>query len=133
MHWPRAKALCRLRSRPALRQRQLAAYPDIQPILLDLDGDAAYQTVLQAVAARHWTIVESHPPGGRFGLGHVDAIAHGRVLGFANDVTIRIRPLAGQTRIDVRSVSRVGRHDFGANARRIRAFADELNSETDQK
>ncbi len=78
-------------------------------------------------------MVESHPPGGRFGLGHVDAIARGCVLGFANDVTIRIRPLAGQTRIDVRSVSRIGQHDFGANARRILAFADELKSEADQK
>ena len=117
----------------AWRERQLAAYPDIQPIILDLDGDDAYQTVLHTIAARHWTIVEAHPPGGRFGLGHVDAIARGLVLGFANDVTIRVRPLAGQTRIDIRSVSRIGRHDFGANDRRILAFADELKTEADQK
>ncbi len=118
---------------PALRQLQLTAYPDIQPIILDLDGDDAYQTVLHVVAARHWTIVDSNPPGGRLGLGHVDVIARGLVLGFPNDITIRIRPLAGQTRIDVRSVSRIGRHDFGANARRILAFADELKTEADQK
>jgi hypothetical protein len=117
----------------ALRQRQLPAYADVQPIILDLDGAEAYQTVLQAVAARHWTLVEAHPPGGRFGLGHVDAIDRGLVLGFANDITIRIRPLAGETRVDVRSVSRIGRHDFGANARRILAFADELRNKADQK
>lgn len=118
----------------AEQQRQLAAYPDVQPIILDLDSDDAYQTVLHAVAARHWKIVEAHPPGGgRFGLGHVDAVDHSRVLGFANDITIRIRPLAGQTRVDVRSVSRVGRHDFGSNARRIMAFTDELKAEADQK
>ena len=118
---------------PALRQRQLDAYPDIQPIILDLDSDDAYRTVLRAVAARHWTLVEARPPGGRLGLGHVDAIARGLLLGFPNDITIRIRPLAGQTRIDIRSVSRVGRHDFGANAQRILTFADELKSEADQK
>lgn len=118
---------------PALRQLQLTAYPDVQPIILDLDGDDAYQTVLHAVAARHWTIVESNPPGGRLGLGHVAAIDRSLVLGFPNDITIRIRPLAGQTRVDVRSVSRIGRHDFGANARRILAFADELKTEADQK
>ncbi len=118
---------------PALRQLQLDAYPDVQPIILDLDADDAYQTVLHAVAARHWKLVEARPPGGRLGLGHVDAIDRGLLLGFPNDITIRIRPLAGQTRIDVRSTSRVGRHDFGANAQRILAFADELNSEADEK
>jgi uncharacterized protein (DUF1499 family) len=115
----------------AVRQLQAAAYPNVQPIILDLDGDEAYATVLSAAAARHWTIVEAMPPGGRLGLGHVDAIDHGMVFGFADDIAIRIRPLAGQTRVDVRSVSRVGRHDFGANARRIEAFADELKAETD--
>lgn len=118
---------------PAQRQAQLLAYPDVQPIVIDLDGDEAYQTILNAVAAEHWTVVEAHPPGGRFGIGHIDAIAHGLVLGFANDITIRIRPLAGQTRVDVRSVSRIGRHDFGANARRILAFAEELKTEADQQ
>ncbi len=115
----------------AVRQAQAKAYPDVQPILLDLDGDEAYQTVLRAVFARHWTIIEAIPPGGRLGLGHVDAVAHGLIFGFADDIAIRIRPLAGQTRVDVRSVSRVGRHDFGANAQRIEAFTDELKAEAD--
>jgi hypothetical protein len=114
-------------------QKQLDAYPGVEPIIVDLDASDAYQIVLHAVAARHWKLVEAHPPGGRFGLGHVDAIDHSRVLGFANDITIRIRPLAGQTRIDVRSVSRVGRHDFGSNARRIMAFTEALKTEADQK
>ncbi len=115
----------------AARALQAKAYPDVQPIFLDLDGDEAFNMVLHAAAARHWTIIEAIPPGGRLGLGHVDAIAHGMVFGFPDDIAIRIRPLAGQTRVDVRSVSRVGRHDFGANARRIEAFADELNAEAD--
>jgi uncharacterized protein (DUF1499 family) len=114
-----------------VRQLQATAYPNVQPIILDLDGDEAYATVLSAAAARHWTIVEAMPPGGRLGLGHVDAIDRGMVFGFADDIAIRIRPLAGETRIDVRSVSRVGRHDFGANARRIEAFADELKAQAD--
>ncbi len=115
----------------AVRQAQAKAYPDVQPILLDLDGDEAYQTVLHAVVASHWTIVESTPPGGRLGLGHIDAVDRGPILGFADDIAIRIRPLAGQTRVDVRSASRIGRHDFGANAQRIERFADELKTEAD--
>jgi uncharacterized protein (DUF1499 family) len=118
---------------PATRELQLEAYPDVQPIILDLDTADAYQTVLHTIAALHWKLVEAHPPGGRIGLGHVDAIDRGLVLGFPNDITIRIRPLAGQTRIDARSVSRIGSHDFGANAQRILAFADELKAEAGQK
>ncbi len=42
----------------ASRQAQAAAYPDVEPIYLDLDGDEAYQTVLSAAAARHWKVIE---------------------------------------------------------------------------
>lgn len=115
----------------AVRREQAKAYPDVQPILLDLDGDETFETILQAVAALHWKVVDSIPPGGRLGIGHVDAIARGKVFGFADDIAIRIRPLAGQTRVDIRSASRIGRHDFGGNARRIGDFADELKSEAD--
>ncbi len=45
-------------------------------------------------------------------------------FGFKDDVAIRIRPDGSGSRIDVRSVSRVGRSDLGANARRIRAFLE---------
>ncbi len=117
----------------ASRQAQAAAYPDVEPIYLDLDGDEAYQTVLSAAAARHWKVIDSVPPGGRLGYGHVDAIAHGLILGFADDITIRIWPLAGETRVDVRSASRIGLHDFGGNAARIEAFADELKTEAEAK
>jgi len=117
----------------SVRQEQAKAYPDVQPILLDLDGDEAFQTVLRAATVGHWKIIQAIPPGGRLGLGHVDAFDRGVVLGFADYITIRIRPLAGQTRVDVRSVSRVGRHDFGANAQRIEAFAEELKTEAEAK
>lgn len=117
----------------AAREAQNDAYPDVQPIYLDLETDDAYQTVLSAAAARHWKIIDAIPPGGRLGIGHVDAIAHGMILGFADDITIRIWPLAGETRIDVRSASRIGRHDFGGNASRIEAFADEVKTEAAEK
>ncbi len=117
----------------AARQAQTDAYPAVQPIYLDLDADEAYQTVLSAAAARHWKVIDAIPPGGRLGFGHVDAIARGMILGLADDVTIRVWPLAGETRVDVRSASRIGRHDFGGNAARIEAFADELKSEAEAK
>jgi len=117
----------------ARRELQKAAYPDVQPIVLDLEADEAYQAVLKAITASGWRIVDTVPPGGRFGIGHVDAIARGRILGFPNDITIRIKPLAGETRIDVRAVSHLGSHDFGANSRRIEQFAELLQAEVDKE
>ena len=115
------------------RDDQRRAYPDVQPIVLDLEADEAYRLVQQAVAARGWRVVDQTRPGGRTGIGHVDAIDRTLIMGFPDDVTIRIRPLAGQTRIDIRSASRYGRHDFGANANRIRRFALELQTQLDAR
>ncbi len=115
------------------RDAQRRAYPDVQPIVLDLDADEAWALVGKAVESRGWTIVQQQPPGGRSGLGHIDAFDKSLIMGFADDVTIRLRPLAGQTRIDVRSASRWGRHDFGSNARRIQRFAQELQAQLDQR
>jgi len=112
------------------RLQQKQAYPAVQPIMLDLDADEAYKAVLKIVTAKHWQIVDQTPPGGRSGVGHVDAIARSFVLGLPDDVTIRIRPLANQTRVDMRSVTRIGRHDFGANAHRIEQFALALEAES---
>ena len=49
-------------------------------------------------------------------------------MGFPEDVTFRIRPQSGQTRVDMRSASRLERHDIGSNAARIEAFADDLQN-----
>ncbi|NBU21594.1 DUF1499 domain-containing protein [bacterium] len=62
-----------------------------------------------------------------------DAVDRSLVMGFPQDVTIRLRPLAGQTRIDIRSASRIGKHDFGDNARRIQRFAQELQVQLDAR
>jgi len=117
----------------AVRSQQVDRYPDVQPLTLDVEADQAYRIVLRAIAAEHWTIIDETPPGRRSGQRHIDAIANGLVFGFPDDVTIRLRPLAGQTRIDIRSASRVGRHDLGANARRIKTFIAEANSQSEAK
>ena len=115
------------------RIAQQQAYREIEPILLDLDADEAWQVVQKAVAARNWRIIDQVVPGGRTGVGHIDAVDRSLIMGFPEDVTIRLRPLAGQTRIDIRSASRFGRHDFGANARRIQRFAQELQDQLDAR
>ena len=118
-----------------LRQQQRSAYPGVQPILLELDAEEAWGLVLKAVIARGWKIIEQSAPGAGRGasVGHIDAVDRTLIMGFPDDVTIRVRPLAGQTKIDVRSVSRYGRNDFGVNAKRIEQFAQELQNQLDQR
>lgn len=106
-----------------MREAQKRAYPRVQPILVDMPLNEAYQLALQVAKARGWRIVEAIPPSVREGVGHIDASAKSLFLGFVDDIAIRIKPVANQSRIDIRSASRVWRHDFGANAERIENFA----------
>ncbi|HEY8125682.1 MAG TPA: DUF1499 domain-containing protein [Methylocystis sp.] len=115
------------------REAQRPAYPDVEPIVVDLDTDEAYALVLKTAKARGWTLVDKRPSGGRSGDGHIDFIDKTLVMGFDDDITVRFKPLPGQTRIDLRSASRYGRHDFGVNAKRIAAFAEELQSQLDTR
>lgn len=115
------------------REAQRAAYPDVEPIVVDLDADEAFALVLKTAKAVGWKLVDQRPPGGRTGEGHADFLDKTLVMGFDEDITVRLKPLPGQTRIDLRAASRYGRHDFGANAARVMAFADELQNQLDAK
>jgi len=108
------------------RDAQRRAYPDLQPIMIDLGVDDTYDMVLATLADLGWKVVDETRPGGRAGLGHIDTVVRSRLLGLPDDVTIRVQPLASQTRVDVRSASRYERHDFGSNAERIRTFTQAL-------
>ena len=110
---------------PDARQQQRLAYPRVQPVLLDMEPAQAYQLALRLAKGRGWRIVDAAPPSVRDGVGHIDATDRSLFFGFVDDIAIRITPLVNQTRVDVRSASRVGRHDFGANARAIEGFAAE--------
>jgi uncharacterized protein (DUF1499 family) len=68
-----------------------------------------------------WDIVAADAPAGR-----IEATATTRWFGFKDDVVVRIEPAGEGSRIDVRSVSRVGGSDVGTNAKRIRAYLRRL-------
>jgi uncharacterized protein (DUF1499 family) len=59
--------------------------------------------------------------------GVIEAVARTPILGFRDDVVVRIRPTVDGTRIDVRSASRYGRHDLGTNAKRVRSLIDDID------
>lgn len=108
------------------RRLQRQAYPKAVPILLEVPAEAAFDLARRAALGLGWQVLETTRPGGRSGAGRVEAVARGRILHFSEDITIRVRPRVDGSRIDIRSASRLGSHDLGANAARIAAFADEI-------
>lgn len=111
---------------PAERRRaQRQAYPRVLPLVLESPADVAFEIARRAALARGWQVLEAIRPGGRSGAGRIEAVARSPVLRFADDITIRVRPRADGSRIDIRSASRLGSHDLGANAARIARFIEE--------
>jgi uncharacterized protein (DUF1499 family) len=103
---------------PEIAAQQRAAYPDIRPLVSDLPPARAFERALSVAQRMGWSIVDDNAAEGR-----IEATATTRWFGFKDDVVLRIVPAAGNgSRIDIRSVSRVGRSDVGTNARRIRTF-----------
>lgn len=103
----------------AAQQRQ--AYPDLQPAMLDVPPPQAFDRALAAVREMGWDLVGADAPAGR-----IEATDTTFWFGFKDDVVIRVRAADGGSRVDVRSLSRVGRGDAGTNAKRIRAYLDVL-------
>ena len=106
---------------PELAKQQHAAYPDLKPGSVSSPPEAAFSRALQAAKDMGWTIVDSNPQSLR-----IEATDTTCWFGFKDDIVVRLTPSPTGSRIDVRSVSRVGASDLGANARRIRAYLARL-------
>jgi uncharacterized protein (DUF1499 family) len=104
-------------------KEQKQGYPDIGPTLLDAAPPLALQRAERAARAMGWEIVAVAPADGR-----IEATDTTLLFGFKDDVVIRITPASTGSRVDVRSLSRVGRSDFGTNAKRIRRFMQQLEA-----
>ena len=103
---------------------QTSAYPAVRPLVLDVPPSQAFQKALTVVGAMGWHLVEAVPSEGR-----IEATAITGWFGFKDDVVIRIRAQGSASRVDVRSVSRVGMGDLGANAKRIEGFLDKMRTQ----
>jgi uncharacterized protein (DUF1499 family) len=106
---------------PEIAAQQQEAYPDIQPLHLELPPDQAFRQALRAAQEMGWEIVRADYPARR-----IEATDQTLWFGFKDDVVIRVRPAESGSRIDVRSTSRVGKGDLGVNAARIRSYLERL-------
>ena len=115
------------RSTPERRQEQIAAYPDVKPITLDMEMDEAFKATHEAVTQLRWKILEEVRPGGpKRPEGHIEALACSTALHLPIAIAIRIRPGEDETRVDMRAVTRYLPNDLGAGAKLIGKLSDSL-------
>ncbi len=103
--------------------QQRRAYPQLQPLLSTLPPE---QALLQAAATAEqlgWRLYQLDQQQGR-----LEATATTLWFGFVDDIVVRVRPHQQGSIIDLRSASRVGQGDLGANAKRIEAFIKAFKS-----
>jgi Protein of unknown function (DUF1499) len=138
---PRFDALGRLRAgdgaNPAAyaglysAEQQRLFYPDIEPVSLETPVQRAYDLTLKLVNRRKWLIIDERAPQPPLRVGRIEAVARTPIMGFREDVSIRIVPDGEDSRVDIRSSSRYFESDLGSNAARVSKFIDDLNTAVD--
>lgn len=93
------------------------AYPAVRPLTTTATPDAAFAAALAEARSQGWEIVTEDAAAGT-----LDATATTFWFGFKDDVAVRVRAEGTGSVIDVRSTSRVGLSDLGANAARIESY-----------
>jgi hypothetical protein len=104
---------------PEVIAQQQAAYPDVKTLTSALPIDEVFRRALQTADDLGWEIYHQNREAGV-----IEAVDTTRIMGFKDDVVIRVRSGDQGTELDLRSVSRVGEGDMGANAKRIRDFRE---------
>lgn len=110
-------------------RRQATAYPDLKPFVMERSSEEAFEIALDALKRLKIAVVTAEPPDDRTGVpGRIEAVDRTPVLGFSDDVVLRVVGDARNARVDIRSASRYGSHDFGRNAQRTRLILKELQT-----
>lgn len=138
---PRFEALARLRSTDGANsavyaglysaEQQRATWPDIEPVDLDVPVQRAYEVTAAIIAKRKWLVIDERPPQPPRRIGRIEAVARTPIMGFREDVSIRIAPDGEGSRVDIRSSSRYFESDLGSNAARVTKLIDDINTAAD--
>jgi hypothetical protein len=101
-------------------------------MILPIPPEAAFEATMSVMTKRKLRPVDARPPQTGRRDGRIEVVFRTPVMGFRDDVVIRIRPDPDGSRIDLRSTSRYGRHDFGTNAARITSLIDDIETAAEQ-
>jgi uncharacterized protein (DUF1499 family) len=139
---PRFDAIGRLRTRLAnpiayaglyAAEQQRTAYPDIAPLDTEASLQTTYDATMAVIAKRRWQVINTRPPAPGRREAYIEAVARTPIMGFRDDIAVRIRQTGQGSRVDVRSASRYGRHDFGTNAARVRVLLADVDEIAEDK
>lgn len=111
---------------------QQKAYPDLRTVVLDRPPEETFELVEEAVRKLKWKVAATEQPAAKTAkTGTLEATDVTPVIGFIDDIAIRVEGAGSRTRVDVRSASRYGLADLGQNALRVRRFLAELQVQVD--
>ena len=111
---------------------QQKAYPDLRTFVVDRGVEEAFELVEEVARKLKWKVAAAEPPVGKSAKGGLlEATDQTMVVGFTDDIIVRVEGNATRSRIDVRSASRYGQADLGQNATRVRRFLAEMQSRVD--
>lgn len=135
---PRFEALARLRTGEGVNsavyaglysaEQQRLAYPDIETVELEISAQRAFDVTLALVTKRKWVIIDERPPQPPRNIGRIEAVARTPIMGFREDVSIRVTADGEDSRVDIRSSSRYFESDLGSNAARVSKLIDDINT-----
>lgn len=131
---PRFDAIAKLRPQNAnsvqypggqTAELQKMFYPAVRSAEFDAELPEIVSAVTALMQRRGWRNIDNVQSSGNRDV-HLEAVTMTAIMGFREDVAIRIRKAGNRVRVDMRSASRYGGRDFGTNARRIEAFLADL-------
>jgi len=102
---------------------QKEAYPELGTLRSELPPTELLALAAKVAVNLGWSVAEASSHEGR-----IEATDSTRLFGFKDDIVVRIRPSVRGSELDIRSASRLGTSDLGANAARIRSFLDRLRA-----
>ncbi|MEM7691325.1 MAG: DUF1499 domain-containing protein [Pseudomonadota bacterium] len=117
----RGKGSNSLEINPDVIEMQTQAYPDLAPFTSPQAYASTYNLALTTARELGWEITREDP-----NAGYIEAVETTSIMQFKDDVVIRVRTSEEGSLVDLRSVSRVGQSDLGANAARIQRFLSAL-------
>ena len=92
----------------------------------------AYEVTLALVNKRKWLVIDERAPQPPRRIGRIEAVACTPIMGFREDVSIRVTPDGEGSRVDIRSSSRYFESDLGSNASRVTKLIEDINSAVDR-
>ena len=135
---PRFEALARLRTGEGANsavyaglysaEQQRIAYPEIETVELEVPVQRAYEVTLAIVNKRKWLVIDERAPQLPRRIGRIEAVARTPIMGFREDISIRITPDGDDSRVDIRSSSRYFESDLGSNAARVSKLIEDINT-----